>query len=494
MQARAAALFDHLADFLFQPALGARRRWLAWAWVAGLWLVGVFLLGQLLNWGRGPYDFHDWAEVNAARLAFVQDAVKTGQLPLHMPDASALRGVTDRYLALPDAILSPQMLLLPLFSVTQWVLFNTLLLYSLGALALAWMLRRFDLSPLVFALLFLIYAANGHMQAHLSVGHVNFAAAYLFPWLLVLLIQAVDAGQSDALPGWRWVAKTAFLLLYILLNGAFHQFVWCLFFLGFFGLFSWKYLPLMFKTLVASCLLAMLRLLPPALGLGLFDNEYLGGYPTFAALVTSLVQVIDPYQALGTRGFLTPLGAWEFDLFIGLSGAVFLLGFGLWRWLRHVNAPDGFPQFVLPALALAVLAVGQMYRPFMLLPIPLVNGERVSSRMIILPFLVLTVMAAVQMQRWLAERPLRPELRWGIAGLALLLLHDLWQHTRAWNINVAADAFGRMDVNLAIKVVANHPDPAYTNLLLAGALVTLVTALGLVLLARGEKVPDSSPR
>ena len=487
MLAKVTALLDTLADFLFQPVSATRRRWLAWAWIAGLYLVGVFLIGQLLNWGRGPYDFHDWAEVNAARIAFVQDAVETGQLPLHMPDASALRGVTDRYLALPDVILSPQMLLLPFFSVTGWVLFNTLLLYTLGALALLWFLRRFDLSPLVFALLFLIYAANGHVQAHLSVGHVNFAATYLMPWLIVLLVQAVDGGQAGKLPGWRWVAATSFLLFFILLNGAFHQFVWCLFFLGFFGLFAWKYFGLALKTLVASCLLAIFRLLPPALELGKFDNEYLGGYPTFAAVLDGLVRFTDPYQSFGTRGFLTPLGAWEFDLFVGLAGTLFLLGFGLWRWLRKLDAPDGFPQFLLPALAMTALAVGRVYRPFMLLPIPLINGERVSSRLIILPFLVLAVMAAVQMQRWLDSRNLRAELRWGMAGLAVLLLHDLWQHTRAWRVNVAADAYGRMDVNLAIKVVSNHPDPAYTNLLLAGAVVTLVTAVALLALAWRER-------
>ena len=487
MQQKASGLIQSLASFLFQPVSGARRRWLVWAWVAALYLVGVFLIGQLLNWGRGPYDFHDWAEVNAARLAFVQDAVRTGQLPLHMPDSSALRGITDRYMALPDVLLSPQMLLLPLLSVTQWVLFNTLLLYSLGGLALLWLLRRFDLSPLVFAALFLIYAANGHMQAHLSVGHVNFSAGYLFPWLVVLLMQAVDAEKAGALPGWRWVAKTAFLLFFILLNGGFHQFIWGLFFLGFFGLFAWKYLPLMLKTLVAACLLSMLRLLPPALGLGQFDNEFLGGYPTFFSLLQSTLQVVDPYHALDSRGFLTPLGWWEFDLFLGLSGALFVLGFGVWRWLRKLGAEDGFPQFLPPSLALLALSVGMVYRPLMLLPIPLINGERVSARLAFLPFLVLAVMAAVQMQRWLNERPLRPEMRWGIAGLGLLLVHDLWQHTRAWKINVAADAFGRMDVDLAIKVVSNHPDPAYTNLLLAGLAVTLVTAAALLILARRDR-------
>ncbi len=485
MRARIPALLDTLANFLFQPASTARWR-VVRAWNVALWLVGAFLLAYLLNFGRGPYDFHDWAEVNAARLAFVQNAVQTGQLPLHMPDSTALRNVTDRYMALPDVLLAPQMLLLPLFTVTGWVLFNTLLLYTLGALALLWLQRRFDLSPFVFAMLFLIYAANGHMQAHLSVGHVNFASNYLFAWLLVLLVQAIDGGQRGALPGWRWVAATAFLLFFILLNGGFHQFVWALFLLGLVGLFAWQYLPLMLKTIVASGLLAALRLLPPALQLGAFDTEYLGGYPTLGALLDGLLRLVDPYQSFGTRSFLTPLGSWEFDLFVGLAGALFLLVFGVGRWAQRLREPDGFAPLFLPALAMLLLSVGQFYRVVMRIPIPLLNGERVSSRLAFLPFLILALMAAVQMQRWLDQRRPRAEAGWAIAALGLALLHDLWQHTRAWRVPIAADAYGPMDVNLAIKVVANHSDPAYTNLLLAGLAVTLVTALGLGVLAWRE--------
>ena len=61
-------------------------------------LLAVVLAGWgfFLNWGSIPFDFHDWAEVNAPRLAFLKDAVTKGELPLHMPDSSALRGERER--------------------------------------------------------------------------------------------------------------------------------------------------------------------------------------------------------------------------------------------------------------------------------------------------------------------------------------------------------------------------------------------------------------
>ncbi len=127
-----------------------------WVWIAGLWLVGLFLFGQFFNWGNIPFDFHDWAEVNAPRLAFVRDAVIKGVLPLHMPDGSALRNVTDRYMALPDVMLAPQMLLLGVMTVGWFVLVNVWLMYSLGLLGLVQLWKRLRLSPVSFAALFIL--------------------------------------------------------------------------------------------------------------------------------------------------------------------------------------------------------------------------------------------------------------------------------------------------------------------------------------------------
>jgi hypothetical protein len=49
-----------------------------------------------------------------------------------MPDGSALRNVTDRYMALPDVMLAPQMLLLGVMPVGWFVLVNVWLMYTLG--------------------------------------------------------------------------------------------------------------------------------------------------------------------------------------------------------------------------------------------------------------------------------------------------------------------------------------------------------------------------
>ena len=131
-----------------------RFRWATRAWLAALYLAGALLWGYFLNWGRIPLNYHDWADISGPRLTFLKDAITKGELPLHISDTATLDGVTDRFLSIPDQILSPQVVLLRFLTVGQFVLVDVLFLYSLGFLGLLWLRRRFALSPAPFIVLF----------------------------------------------------------------------------------------------------------------------------------------------------------------------------------------------------------------------------------------------------------------------------------------------------------------------------------------------------
>lgn len=446
-----------------------------------MWAIGAFLWGKFLNWGQIPFDWLDWAEINAPRTAFLKDAVTKGVLPLHMPDSSALRGVTDRFLSIPDALLSPQILLLRFMEVGTFFLVNTILLYTIGMFGLLWFRRRFSLSLVSFSALFLLFNFNGHILAHYSVGHTTWSGYLLFPWFAVLVFRLLQ-GES----GWRWVTPTALVLFFIYLQGAFHQFVWGLMFLGLLGLTSWERFWPALKALVSACLLSMVRILPPTLLLGQFDDEFLGGYPTLMELLDSMVRFKYPAEAIGVRNMLSSLAWWEYDLYLGLAGTVFLAVFGIYSWAKHHRLESGFPALLLPVGGMALLSVGRVYRLVRLIPIPLLSGERASIRMIILPVVFLLILAAIEFQRWLQNR----QTSWiaQITGLGFLLVmgHDLWQHAKVWQVTNAVSAFDVARVDLSIKVVANHPDPAYFTLLWIGAAVTTMTLLGLIYLWRRE--------
>jgi hypothetical protein len=130
------AFFERIIDSFFDPQVEHHVRWVTWVWIAVLLLAGIFFWGKFLNWGKIPFDYHDWAEINAARIEFVRNALRSGQIPLHMAEIGHLRNLTDRYMSIPDAILAPQMVLLLFLRTGLFVYINTLILYVFGLIGL----------------------------------------------------------------------------------------------------------------------------------------------------------------------------------------------------------------------------------------------------------------------------------------------------------------------------------------------------------------------
>jgi hypothetical protein len=316
------------------------------------------------------------------------------------------------------------------------------------------------------------------------VGHVTWGGYFLLPWFAGLMLALSERPQ-----GWPWIGQMALCLLLILLQGSFHQFVWGLMFLGLFGLFYWPRLLTCLAAGASAGLLGAFRLLPPALGLGQFSTEFLGGYPSLVWLAKYVLLRYPPESIIQPNYDLSRLGGWEFDLYTGLMGAVFIGLFGVLAWLIRARKPGGFANLLLPCLALFVLSIDQVYAPIARLNFPLLSAERVTSRMISLPFVIVLLLAGIFFQRWYSARP-RTTLQ-GVAGLAglALIAYDLLQHARLWRVDRLFPLFPTTPVDLARVTVANHPDPAYTNLLWIGLLVSLVSGAVLVLLARKDS-PD----
>jgi hypothetical protein len=184
---------------LFEAGARGIGRWASYAWYLGLLGLGAALWGYLLNWGDIPFGLHDWAEGTGHRLAFLQNAVRSGTLPLHMPDGSALRNLTDRFAAIPDTLLSPQVLLLGFMELGPFVLANTLLLYACGFAGLLLVARQLRLSAFAFGLVFFLFNFNGHVTDHIVVGHMHWAGYFLLPYFVLLVLKALDGAT-----GWRW--------------------------------------------------------------------------------------------------------------------------------------------------------------------------------------------------------------------------------------------------------------------------------------------------
>ncbi len=448
--------------------------------VAVLYLVGFATWIYILDGGHIPFGLHDWAEGTGHRLAFLQNAVRQGLLPLHMPDGSALRNITDRFMSIPDTILSPQVLLLGILDLGQFVLANTLLLYTVGMAGLLVLARRLQLSPFSFAIVFLLFSFNGHITDHIVVGNMHWVGYFLLPFFILLVLQSLEQ-----VPGWSWVTEIGLLLTLMFLQGAFHLFVICLIFLLLLALGQPRLGGPALKASAAAVLLSMGRILPAALEVGRFDSAFLSGFASVQQLLASLVEIRVPIQAqVFDVSPLNPLGWWEIDHYVGLVGLAFLLLCGIGLGLRENSR---LRQLSVPVFGMLFLSIGRIYRPVNLLGIPLISSQRVSSRFAILTLLFLVVLGARSAQQWIRDSSLSSGKRAGLTALLLLLGHDLWQHLKLWRIRGMYELFPLREVDLTGEYIANHADLPYSIALASGWGVALAALIALVVLARRER-------
>ncbi len=489
------SFFEFLQDTFFYPPDSRLAKRLNAAWMLGLYLVGVYLWGIFFSWGNISFDFLDWAEVTGPRYALLQDAARQNELPLHANNDTILRNVTDRYLAIADTPFSPQFYLLRFISMGQFAFVDTLLLYTLGFLGLVWMGLRYRFSPWVFGLACVLFNFNGSLDIHLAVGHENWVAQFLLPYFVLLVFHLVERRRA----GWLWVLGMVITLLTILLQGHFHLFVWCLIFLGLLGIAQWHLIKPIFWSGLFTGLICLPRLLPPALVLKDITQNYLGGFSSLLDLVASLVILRDPIVSVSLPSDMYPLSSWEVDFYIGLMGILLLFYFGIYRPLRLRKSTDGpYLSMFLPITGITVLSIGSIYEVILhFLPVPPLTGERVTSRMFILPFVFILTYALMNLQGWLSdmrsvENGRKPS--WGLLGgllaATLVLLHDLYRHLVGWrirNLDGLVQWFPKVPFDPTRVQVANHADPIYTNLLLGGLGVAVLALVVLVWLIWRER-------
>lgn len=481
---RGARLVERGLDALVHPAHDRFSRIIAAIFLFGLVVYGVRLWGVFYSWGNLSFDFLDWAEIVGPRYALLRDAAVKGILPLHAANTTALRGVTDRYFSIADTPFSPQYLLLPWMELGQYLLLDTLVFYGLGCLGLIGLYKKYHLSPLAFLLLFFLFFFNGNMTSHLAVGHSNWAAQFLLPYFVLLVFHLVERGRV----GWKWVTALAVLMAVLLMQGAFHQYLWCLIFLAVLALVNWRLIKPVLVGGAATLLVTLPRLLPPSLALAGITQPYQGGFPSVMDLWNGLVQLQDPVRAVKPITDTFPLNPWEMDFYIGLLGLAFVVFFGIVVPLKRDRTKQSFQvQILIPCLVLTALSIGQVYaRVFSIFRVPPFTGERVTSRIFILPLVFVLALAVIFFQQELARRKLPS---WGqilALGGGYLVFHDLFQHMQAWRIrylDAMVNLFPKMPFDPAQHTLQNHADPVYVGMLVGGAGVALVTLAALGWLA-----------
>lgn len=398
-------------------------RWLDAAALLLALVGGIVFWLHFFGWGRVRLSFEDWPN-QAYYLDILRLAVSHGQIPwIGNWDAHA----TDKFLAVPETLLAPQIVLLPWLSNGAFAAFETCLLYVAGVAGWWRAKHLFGWTPEMALLAIVAASFNGFVVSHLAAGHLMWGACLLAPWLLLSLRELLV--EKPAPRAWL---PLAFWIFALFLLGAFHLAFWWIFFTGIAALARPKtaLLPAVF-ALAAASLLSAFRIVPALLFLKEKAN-FLTGYPGLLTLWSAFTE-IRPYDGghltgpVQTAVTADMLGWWEFNHYVGLGLLFFVLGtaaFALWK--RRV--PETLP-LAAGCLGMLILSYGRVYS--LLYPLPMFHSERVVTRFVSVAFLGLVYLGLRGL-----EEPLSARARGWVRALCVLVLAgalwDAWAGAQPW--------------------------------------------------------------
>jgi hypothetical protein len=452
---------------------GAFRTTLSVLFVAALYILGVLHWCAFFDWGDVSLRAYDWPK-EVGYLDVQRHALRTGELPWHI--SHPFHG-SDRFLALPETNLLPHALLLPWVNNRTFLIVNVAVLYTVGFLGCLWIRARYRLGDVAFAFLVMLTNFNGYIVSHLSVGHSMWGGCFFLPFFALFLLEWSERGPSLPL-----TLKLALCLFAMMLQGAFHLVNWCWIFFLFFILFRPGWWWQGFLVFLFSGLLSVCRIVPAAVAFwGSQEYSFTSGYPTATDLLLALVVIREHTHEFA--GHYVPLGWWEYDVYIGLVAFGTLVYGGVWLRLSPDPVLDAcrFSALDVPLLAQTFLSVGPIYAAVAELPIPLANAERVSSRFVIVPLIVLVVIAAIRMQRVLEKTPWSAGLGVLLGGLLVETAVTLGWHSWRWRVGVHDTDPFRIFEDIQLQA-GGEPEAWYFATVAASAAVSALAFVVLLVL------------
>ena len=479
MLARFRSGFARIIEFAFGPAAANRFPRAQRLFLSGMLLLGGGLWLAFFSTSVPERFFHaiDWG-IEWQYYEVIQEAYQTHQIPYHVSEPIQPIQPTQRFLAIPESLypLAPQAPLLALMTVKHFAIVNVLLHFLAGFWGCLLLRKRFDLSPFVFAVLFLLFNFNGHILAHVAAGH-KWNGYFYLPLLAAFVF---DAAQRSA-PVFETAVKIAVVNLFILLQGTLHPYAMSLIFLGLLCLCHREARWTALLGIALTALLSLFRLLPAAMTTRrLRPEDFADGYRSLSAFVQSIISV-----------HLYPRAAfpWEYDLYVSVVGLAFVLvcGVGLRYSRRPELATARFQGFGLPLLILTIFAFRDYWLQVIYWLPDLVhladkipNTERIPSRFMVIPLVFLLVIACARLQKLHAFFTQRL-WRAAAAGLGLLALAgSLGRHWRHWRIDAIEHDFRSLADNIPDPHIIRLADPGYLRMVHSSFVFSLSVLVALL--------------
>ncbi|KJR40300.1 hypothetical protein MCHI_003799 [Candidatus Magnetoovum chiemensis] len=470
-------LINSLAYYLDETFFGDKsNRYFNIICLYSLYLIGIAHWLYFYNKGNLSFNSYDWVK-DYMFFQIIQQSMLERVIPYHV---SLVFQGTNRFLALPETVLSPQILALPYMTAGNFIVFHTVFLYTVGFLGSLMIKRKYKLSILPFTLIFLIFNFNGYIISHLAVGHTMWNGYFLLPFFFLYVLELIDSNSKPK----TWI-KLAISLFALMLQGSLHIYIWCLMFLIILAISNGQYAGVVIKTILISILLSFFRLLPAAITFWNRRSGFASGYPSLRELFDGLTLIRDhTHTALG-GAFGGSLGWWEYDVYVGLVGLAFLLYFGIAVRFRKDHGLSEYKALDYPMVILAILSLNSIYYFIYNLPIPLINSERVSSRFIIIPIIMLTFISGIRMQQMMCFIREKPLLKLIVACGVIELWLVLATHTRQWRVSVVERSF--TDSYNFTTAIYKSNEPLYLYSIYFSLVVSLITIILVLFLLINSK-------
>lgn len=440
-----------------------------------LWVI-LYLAG-LVGWlaffhtnhtGEEFYHAADWSKEHQY-FAVIKQSLETATMPWHTSIPLQPSQPTDRFMAIPEtlSLLAPQIQGLRWMSLEHFVLFNHLVMYTIGTLGWYALSRRYRFPPFVAAIGFALFAFNGHLVAHIAAGHTMWNAYYWLPCLLLLLLQSCERP-----PTLRLAMLMALTLGAIVLQGGCHLYIWCIFFMGlFFIVHPWRH-RMVALAAVLSVLLTAHRFAPAALAF--HSNVHrLQGFASAHAMGESL---------LSRNLFDGSIFPWEYDCYIGPAAALFLMVSMILPLLVPVSRRTllRYWPLVLPAAALTALSFRSApYFVLNYIPVPMLGTQRVPSRLVLLPLVVLITVACIGATNLLSNCRRGWKALAGAIGLVATAstFWSLLRHGYHWRLAKMemTSSFRLLAGEKPIPTIVAKVDPVYVAVVWSGLAISIVT-------------------
>ena len=316
-------------------------------------LLIIFVLGIVhwvlfMSYGNPSYNSFDW-RTSHQLYAVIKESIEIFKIPYYVTlygSDTLTESVRDiKFLSWADIkSVSPQLLLMKFMSVPSFIIFNSLLFFSVGYWAVVKWIKELKLSNTAAAYLTIMWCFNGYLTSKMGIGWLGTNFGYfIIPNFLWIVYKFINKDKYTARENIILILEFAFLMFFTILNGSGK----CLYQFGLVSLLVmiWypRRLPTYFMSMFITFILASFWFWPGMLfseysgmsrevwaGYGFGWREwqpslYLDGGP-ISFVINTLLNIFQHLWTSATVIYSAGFeGQWEFNIYVGYLGISLLI-------------------------------------------------------------------------------------------------------------------------------------------------------------------------